>query len=219
MMKRIRSTTPTLGLALGLALLAAGCGTSDTLGPNQGRVRFLLSAGSSALATDQPAATAMPETDGTGTGDITQPLTDGETDSPHRFFQSASVNITSILARDADGVLVNVDMELPVTVDIISVENGKHVTLPDGTLPSGTYDQLVLVLKEFEGTTLDGTQITIVPPGGGWTVIVPVCSFVVDETVTTTVSLGFDLRNAFLWRDSHYFFQPRFRCDQAAPAQ
>ncbi len=205
-------TTPTAGLALGLALLSAGCGSSDMLGPNQGRVQFLLSSGTSATATGQPAATAMPQ------ADVTQPLTDGETDSPHRFFQSASVDITSILARDADGVLVNVEMDLPVTVDIISMENGKHVTLPDGNLTSGTYDQLVLVLKKLEGTTWDGTQVSIVPPGGGWTTIVPVCPFTVDADVTTTVSLAFDLRTAFTWRNSHYLFQPRFRCDQEQPA-
>ena len=124
MMTRNRPSASTVGLALGLALLAAGCGTSDNmLGPNQGRVRFTLAAGSTALATNQPAATAMPGTGSTGTTDITQPLSDGETDGPHRFFQSASVNLTSILARNADGVLVNVDMDLPVTVDILSVEN------------------------------------------------------------------------------------------------
>jgi Domain of unknown function (DUF4382) len=212
-MNRTRSNTWVMGLALGLALITAGCGSSDMLAPGRGRVRFTLSSGPSALASGQAAATAMPDP-GTGTNDIPQPLTDGESDGPHRFFTSASVDLTSVLARNADGVLVNVDMDLPITVDIISVENGKHVTLPDGDLPSGTYDQLVLVLKEFQGTTFDGTQITIVPPGGGWTVIVPVCSFVVDDTVTTTVSLGFDLRTAFVWRDNHYFFQPRFHCDQ-----
>lgn len=211
-MKTYRLTTPTAGLALGLALLSAGCGSTDMLGLNQGRVQFLLSSGTSPTATGQASATATPE------ADVTQPLTDGETDSPHRFFQSASVDITSILARDADGVLVNVDMELPVTVDIVSMENGKHVTLPDGDLPAGTYDQLVLVLKKLEGTTWDGTQITIVPPGGGWTTIVPVCPFTVDDNVTTTVSLAFDLQTAFTWRNDHYFFQPRFHCDQTEPA-
>jgi Domain of unknown function (DUF4382) len=214
MMQRIRPLTSATGLALGLALLMAGCGGSDNmLGPNQGRVRFVLSSGSTVLATSQPAATA-----GAATTDGTGPLTDGETYEPRRLFQSASVDLTSVLARNSDGVLVNVDMSLPVTVDILSMDNGRHVTLPDGDLPSGTYDQLVLVLKKFQGTTLDSTQVTIVPPGGGWTTVVPVCAFTVDSSVTTTVSLGFDLRNAFLWRNNHYFFQPRFSCDQQQTA-
>ena len=165
-MKRIGSNTSLMGLALGLALVAAGCGQSDMLAPGHGRVRFDLSSGASALASGGAAATAMPDP-GTGTVDNTQPLLDGEMDAPHRFFQSASVDMTDILARNSDGVMVKVNMDLPVTVDIISVENGKHVTLPDGDLPSGTYDALVLNLKGFQGTTWDGTQITIVPPGAG----------------------------------------------------
>jgi hypothetical protein len=188
-------------LAGGLALLLAGCGNDSVLGVDGGRVRFVLSA-DAAPATSGAALVAASPTDGD----------DG--DRPRRFFQAANITLSSILARNQDGVLVNVEMDLPVTVDVMMLEDGREVTLPDGELPVATYDQVVLVMTQVEGVTHDGTTITITPSGGGWTTIVPICPFVVEDGGTTTVSLTFMLNRAFSWHSSRYHFEPRLVCDE-----
>jgi len=192
-------------LAVGLPLIVMGCGKSDSiLGSNGGNVRFVLSSGS-----DAPVAAAVQ--DGPA-------ATDGDRDHErHRFFQSANVTFSSILARNFDGVLVNVEMELPVTVDVLSLENGKEVTLPEGILPPATYDQVVLVMTEVQGVTFDGTTITIDPPGGGWTAVVPLCPFVVAQSdPPATVGIQFNLNQAFSWRNNRYHFKPQFTCEDSS---
>ena len=213
-MNRRHSTHPATLLALGLALVAAGCSDSG-LGPNQGRVRFVLSSGATAAGVaGAQSATATP-TPGT-TGATASPSLNGDGDGEHhdyRAFQAANVTFSSILARDQAGVLVNVAMDLPVQVDIVALDTGgNQVTLPDGDLPAGTYDQLVVVMTHLEGVLKDGTQLTITPPGGGWTSIVPICPFTVEEGGTTTVSLQFMVRQAFTWQNLRYHFQPRLQC-------
>jgi len=206
-------------LALALALIAAGC-SGDGLGPNQGRVRFVLSSGSTALAAPGVESPTISPTPGTAGATASPSLSgDGEGDGEHhdyRAFQAANVTFSSILARDQDGVLVNVSMDLPVQVDIVSMDTGgNQVTLPDGDLPVGTYDQLVVVMTQLEGVLKDGTQLSITPPGGGWTSIVPICPFTVEEGGTTTVSLQFMVRQAFTWRNLRYHFQPQLQCSTA----
>jgi len=184
--------------AAGLMLVVQGCENSDSvLGVDGGRVQFVLSSG------DAGGAAPLAATDG------------DHGDRPRRFFQSASVTLSSILARNVDGVLVNVGIEeLPVTVDVLALDGGREVTLPEGALPPATYDQVVIVMRQVEGVTLDGTIISITPPGGGWTAVVPLCPFVVVEGEATTVGLKFMLDRAFSWRDSRYHFQPHFVCDE-----
>jgi hypothetical protein len=123
------------------------------------------------------------------------------------------VTLTSILARDLEGVLVNVAMELPTTVEVMSMDRGRSVTLPPGELPPATYDQVVVVMSEVVGVTHDGTTITIEPPGGGWTAIVPVCPFSVEDGGTTVVGLTLSVRHAFSWRENRFHFRPKFECE------
>jgi hypothetical protein len=208
------------GLAIvvlaGLTLIAAGCGSDDGLGPNEGRVRFVLSSDAAgAMGAGDATVSTLPELQSGVEGTTVEPTLHGDDDDGDRtgWFQSANVTFSSILARNVEGVLVDVDMELPVTVDVLKMERGKEIQLPPGDLPTGTYDQLVVVMTEVEGTGLDGTVIAITPPGGGWTSIVPICPFVVDEGSTTVVGLSFKLRNAFSWRDKKYHFQPGFSCE------
>jgi hypothetical protein len=197
MLKSRRSIYVGPAVATALLLMAAGCGTSGgMLGANTANVRFVLSSG----ATTAPAGAATTTTDGDREG------------GPGSFFQSASVTFSSVLARDTTGVLVNVTMDLPVTVDLVSLSNGKQVQLPDGTLPPETYDQLVVVMTEVKGVTLDGTTVTLDPPGGGWTAIVPVCPFDVTGSGPTTVSLSFMLNQMFRWHQGKFFFQPQLQC-------
>ena len=212
MLHRRRFSGLALPLAAGLALILAGCGDgASMLGSDGGHVRFVLSATSTALSADVSSAQldGPAATDGHGDGHV------------HGYFESANVTFSSTLARDLDGVLVNVEYPegegLPTTVDVVALDGGKQVTLPTGTLPPATYDQVVLVMTEVQGVTFDGTTITIEPPGGGWTAVVPLCQFTVEDAdPPATVAIQFDLRQAFSWRNNRYHFKPVFTCDDSS---
>jgi hypothetical protein len=209
-MSKRHSFDPRLALAFALALTGAACAGSDSmLAPNHGRVRFVLGAGDGTVAVGGPAAVGSLEGGGITTG-TTDPLHDGEPTRP--FIKSANVTFSSILARDLDGVLVNVDMDLPATVDVLTLESGRQIQLPEGELTAATYDQVVVVMTQVQIVLGNDTQITINPPGGGWTAIVPLCPPVeVEDSGTSTVSLTLEVRNAFLWFGDRFHFEPRFR--------
>lgn len=198
-----------VALAMALAVGTAGC--DNPLGVDGGKVRFVLSSApdAPAAAVAQPASTDGSSPDG--------PALHGDFEGEHHnpFFASANVTFTSILARNLDGVLVNIDMDLPATVDVVTMEGGRQIVLPDGNLPAATYDQIVVVMTQVEGVTHDGTTVTITPPGGGWTAIVPICPFVVEDGGTAVVGLSLSVRRSFFWRDNRFHFQPRFVCEQA----
>jgi hypothetical protein len=189
-------------LGAGFVLVATGC--DSVLGTSGGSVRFVLSAGGDAAVLSEVATL--------GEEPMASEAHDG--DGHHgRLFESANVTFSSILARNEEGVLVDVDMELPVMVDVLSLDNGKEVTLPEGQLPPGTYDQVVIVMTHVEGVTADSTTIAITPGGGGWTAIIPLCPFMVEGDGPTTVTINFDLDQAFSLRDSRYHFNPHFTCE------
>ena len=186
-------------------MAVAGCGTSDSLlDANEGRVRFVLSGGD-VLAPSAAVVSAAPSLSG-----------DGDREENHEgrngFFESANVTFSSVLARNVSGELLDASMDLPAVVNVVSMEDGREIVLPDAVLPIGTYDQLVVVMKQVQGVTYDGTTVTIDPPGGGWTAIVPVCEFVVGDGETSVVGLKFMVREAFKWRDNRFHFSPRLVC-------
>jgi len=205
---------PAILLVTGLALALGGCGGDDVLGANEGRVRIVLSGDGTVAAGDQ-AQSVLPDLQSGEELSVSVPNLDGGEHDGDRtgWFQSAKVTFSSILARDQDGVLRDPSMDLPVTLDIFKMEKGKEVTLPDGELTEGTYDQIVVVMTEVSGVTRDGTGVTITPPGGGWTAIVPICPFTVEAGATTVVGLTLQFRNLFAWREMRYHFQPQFSCD------
>jgi hypothetical protein len=202
--KRFRQLT--VACAAGLALSAAGCNSDSLLGVNRGRVRVVLGGDAGGAAFSVAPTAASNDASGFGEG------------APSRWFQSANITLASVLARNSDGVLVNLEMNLPVVVDVVKIEGGKEVLLPDGGLPIGVYDQVVLVVTAVQGVTHNGTVITVEPPGGGWTALVPVCPFLVTEGGATTVALRLMLRHSFLRHGNGFSFQPRFRtladCDE-----
>lgn len=205
----------TAAAALLLVLGAAGC-DGGLFGPEAGNVRFVLSsAPDAALVTGAgPLAPSASVVDGPA---LSGDHDDDHDDHPNPYFESANVTFTSILARNLEGVLLNIEMDLPVTVDVITMEGGREVTLPDGDLPPGTYDQVVVVMSQVQGVTHDGTTITIDPPGGGWTAIVPVCPFDVADGETSVIGLQLSVRRSFAWRDGRFRFQPHFVCEPPAP--
>jgi len=195
--------------ALGLSVVLTSCGDGTGLGPNEGGVRFVLSSGASGAVAGAQAAPEASSLDGC----------DGDCrDGDHPRLLAANVTFASVLARNLDGVLVNVDMDLPATVDLIAIRESKEITLPAGVLPPATYDQIVVVMTEVSVMIPDGTVITITPPGGGWTAIVPVCRFEVTDGAITTVGLKLDVLRAFTWRDGHHHFQPGFACEAPPPS-
>jgi len=128
---------------------------------------------------------------------------------------AADVTFSSILARTLDGKLIDVTIDLPVTVDVLSLAVGKKATLPIGFLPPGTYDQLVVVMTKVEVTLSDGTKVAVTPPGGGWTAIVRVAEpFAVTEGATTTIGLKFRKDLSFGCRSGRWEYHPRFDCDR-----
>ena len=174
-----------------IALAGLACNGTDGTSSGMGQVHFVMS---SATA---PAGTMA--------------MTDDE-DRPH--LQSANVTFTSLMARTLDGQLVGVTVDLPTTVDVLTLLNGHEVTLPVGFLPPGTYDQLVIVMSNVDLVTENGTHVTITPPGGGWTSIVNVRTpFVVTEGQTTNIELKFRWWRAFRWEDEQIAFDPEFDCE------
>jgi hypothetical protein len=178
---------------LAAALVAAGCSDSDsvTTGAQQGQVRVVFSAATVAAATTES--------------------TTFDTDGPR--IQAAEITLSSILARNLDGELVPMTIDLPVTIDLIGLVQGGTVELPMGALPAGMYDQIVVVIRALSVTLLDGTEIEVTPPGGGWTAIVPTTPFEVLEGQVTTIELRFRPWRALRWIEDHFEFHPEFDCD------
>lgn len=174
-------------------LTVSGCSLLDS--NNDGNVKVVLSASSEASL-------------GPALSDD-----DGENRPGDNFLSrlsSANVTFASILARNLDGQLIDLDVDLPSTIDLVSLNNGKEITFPPGTLPPGDYDQLVVVLTEVEAVFKDGGSVAITPPGGGWTSIVRVAPFTVVEGQTTTIELNLHLGKAFRRIGDDFRFFPEF---------
>ena len=186
-------------LTAGALVLVAGCGL-DVFGSDGGRVRMILAPeGATAVANVVLDTTAL--------------LDDDDDDHPRGawWFETAQVTLSSILVRSHDGELVDLDVDLPITVDVVKIDGGKSIQLPDGFLPAGDYDQVVLVITAVRAVAHDGTIVTLEPPGGGWTAVIPLCPFEVVEGDVATVGLALNVRNSFLRLGNWWSFQPRFR--------
>ena len=181
---------PVLILPL-LAMVTTGC---SLVSPDEGNVRVVLSAADGASLT---AAGDDDDDDRSGDGYFSR-------------LESANVTFSSLLARNLDGELIDLDVDLPHTVDLVGLAGGHEVTFPAGTLPPGDYDQLVVVMTQLEAIFLDGGSIALTPPGGGWTAIVRVAPFSVVEGETLTLDLKLRLGKAFRRLDGAFRFFPEF---------
>jgi uncharacterized protein DUF4382 len=210
-----RRRPPALFLGSILLLLVAACshggGESNT---RNGDVRVKLTADTLSTATTTTSAAHASSTPVGMSGSTTVLAEDGDGDGTDILSKLEHVNVTisSLLARNLDGDLINLVIDLPKTVDLIGLMNGQQVTLPTGTLPPGMYDQLVVVIKNVEFVFLDGTKVELTPPGGGWTKIVPVTPFEVIEGQTTTIELRFKPFGSFREFDGEFEFFPDFDC-------
>jgi hypothetical protein len=190
-------------LALGALIAAAGC---DSLFGSGGNVQVVLSRDGGSALGDAVASVV---------GDSIAAHNGNHGEDQYRTswsFQTATVEFSSIMARTLDGQLVSLDVELPIMVDVVKIDGGRQVALPDGFLPADTYDQIVLVMTAVQGTLRDGTLVTVQPPGGGWTAVIPICPLEVSDAATSTVGVAFNVRNSFVQLGSSFWgFQPRFR--------
>jgi hypothetical protein len=193
-MTSMKRALATGGLAVAVGIVAACSSSNDMTQNGKGAVQFRMSASATSSAVTSS---------GGGSGSTS--------DTPQ--LQAANVTFSSILARNLDGQLIDVTIALPTTVDVLGLASGGMVTLPAGFLPAGTYDQLVIVMTKVALTLADGTIVSIEPPGGGWTAIVPVTQpFTVVDGQTTDVTINFHAGGAFHWLNGDWSFVPQFDC-------
>lgn len=168
---------------------------------DDGNVRVVLS------ASDQASLAPSLNTDGDDNDDDTG---DHHGDSFLQRVETANVTLASLLARNVNGELINLGMDLPTTIDLKALANGNQTTLPAGTLPAGDYDQLVVVISQVEVTFINGGAISLTPPGGGWTSIVRVAPFTIVDGQDATIDLQFRMGGAFRDLNGAISFFPDF---------
>ena len=187
-MRRSQLGSLGLGALLLTYLLAGGCSHSDFMDGSSG-------SGSGT---------------GTGTGRVRVvmggPARTAEAD---RTIESAKITIARIVARNLDGQLIEVGMQLPVSVDLITLVQGGTFELPAGSLAVGSYDQLTVVIGALRVTLSNGTVSDVDPPDGGWMAIVRTDFDVVEDEVAT-VNLHFRPEHAFKWTQGQLEFDPQF---------
>ena len=202
---------PLFFLLVAIAFITACINHHDESDSRSGNVQFVLTAGAPAMSASTAGSTLPGRTTGLSSAALWQD-DDGEGDDILSKLAKVNVTFSSLMARNLDGELVSLVMDLPQTVDLISVLNGKQVTLPAGTLPPGMYDQIVVVIKRVEFVFVDGTSKVLTPPGGGWTRIIPVQTFEVIDGQTITIELRFNPLHAFEELDGELEFSPDFEC-------
>jgi hypothetical protein len=191
----------------------AGCGADGTSG--------VVGKGQVAIVMSTTGGVASPATVNLDTGSAPAVACGASTGCPSpstcqagNVLQAATVSLSSILARDIDGKLTNVTIDLSKPVDLLALVGGQNATLPVGSLPPGTYDQIVVVMKTVEVTLVSGMKVAITPPGGGWTVIVAVAQpFTVVEGGTTTIALDFHMDLSFVCAIASWDLKPKLECD------
>lgn len=166
-------------LVIAVTALVSGCSSSQDRASQEGSLAVTLGASRSA-----------------GSGD------------PMASVKAASVTITAIEARSSAGPWVTIDGGLPAAIDLMAlVDGGKTFTLPADLLPEGQYSALQLRVTQVELTLLDGTKITIVPPGTGWAVQIPV-DFGVAAGQATIVTLNVRVDLSFKLVNGQFEFEP-----------
>jgi uncharacterized protein DUF4382 len=204
---------PALLVVVTALALVAGCTHSNDSQSRQGDVRIVLSGAAPATTTTTAAMTSSTKFGTTYTSDT---MSGGDWGDGGILSKLTHVNVTfsSFLARNLDGDLIDLTIDLPMTVDLITILNGQQITFPTGTLPPGMYDQLVVVITHVELDFVDGGKFDLTPPGGGWTKIIPVTPFQVVEGQTITIDLEFNPLNAFHEDGGEFEFSPEFECDR-----
>ena len=193
---------------LGAGLLVAACsGSSDAFNTaGKGKIQIAMTTGTG--PTINSAGTAGLPSAGARAG--ASAVTTNMEGPSLSSLKSANVTFTKIQARNADGTWVDVLISLPVTVDLLSIRDGKDLSLPAGFLPPGTYDKLMVTISEVDIVMMDGTNIAITPPAAGWTAQIPAKPFVIVEGQATSVRLRFREDMSFHFLGGAIGFDPEF---------
>jgi uncharacterized protein DUF4382 len=202
---------PLFFLLVAIVFVTACINHHDESDSRSGNVQFVLTAAAPVQARTA-GSTLSGGTTGLSNAVLPQDDDDGEDDDILSKLAKVNVTFSSLMARNLDGELVSLVIDLPQTVDLISVLNGRQVTLPVGTLPPGMYDQIVVVIRKVEFVFVDGTSKVLTPPGGGWTRIIPVETFEVIDGQTITIELRFNPLHAFEELNGEFEFSPDFEC-------
>jgi hypothetical protein len=189
-------------LTMAAMLVAVGCSDDPSMtSPGRGHLRITVDALGGAQAATEAAVS---------------PVQGMHDEDGHDRPSLSEINVTfsAVLARNLGGELVPVEMALPVTVDVLALVAGPSITLPSGLLSPGIYDGLVVNMTAVQLVTQDDVRITIEPPGGGWTSVVPVEPFEVVEGTATDLVLHFRLDRAIRFLGGGFEFRPEFECEK-----
>ncbi len=129
-------------------------------------------------------------------------------EDPVGLLNAASISIADVEARKADGSWVPIDASPPAIVDLLALANaGGTAALAPNLLPEGQYNALQLHITQVQLTRLNGTRVTLAPPGTGWVVLIPVDFGVVDDQATiVTLKVRLDL--SFKFVNGEFEFEP-----------
>jgi hypothetical protein len=173
---------------VGLALLAGSCSSSST--SNNG------------------AQGSLAVTMGATRAPIQAAVADGDGDALSHL-KAATMTISAVEVRNTDGTWVVIDTGLPATIDLLAIlSGGGSASLPADLVPEGTYNALQIVITKVDLTLLDDTQISITPPGGGWTVQIAV-DFTVVAGEATTINLNLRCGDSFHLINGAFEFDPQ----------
>src|SRR5262245_36326522 len=213
---------PLFLMLVAIAFFPACSGSHDDSDTGSGNVHVVLTSAPTTGMVSPAASTLSPsaETTGLSSAALGTENDDGDGDDQGEdegndiLSKLAHVNVTisSIVARNLDGALGDLVTDLPQTIDIKSLMDGKQITRPAGTLPPGMYDQIIVVIRSVEFVFNDGTSKLLTPPGGGWTRIIPVETFEVIDGQDITIELRFNPLRAFGEQNGEFEFSPDFEC-------
>ena len=181
-------------VAIGIAGFVAGCSSNNETSGPRGSLAITIG------ATGAPAVEAVP----TATGGHEDALA---------HLKAAVVTVAGLEARLADGTWVPVDTGLPADLDLIAIMNaGKVRQLPTDLFPEGDYDALQLRVTQVQLTRVDDIEISLAPPGSGWTVQIPVNVSVVAGR-STVVGLTLRCGSSFSLIDGQFAFDPEIEVE------
>jgi hypothetical protein len=186
-------TGQAFALVIGLITILQGCSSSST-DSSKGSVSLSVAA-----------------TRTTAAGVAAATLDDGSDALSH--LQAATITVGSAEVHQVDGTWVMVDRGLPVTIDLLAIlTSGGSASLPADLIPEGHYDSLQLTITKVDLTLLDGTKISVTPPGLGWTVTLAV-DFTVVAGQETTIHLNLHCDGSFHLINGTFEFDPEIDID------
>jgi len=152
-------------------------------------------------------------------GNVTNPpgraqLTVKMHDDPGEDSQIAQANVTfsAMQAHSAGGGDVPVSGSFPMSVDLLTLVNGRTITLAAESIPPGSYDRLDVTISAVSLTLTNGTKVDITLPAGGRTAMIPT-SFTVELGQPVTVTLDFRVDLSFKFDGAEFEFEPEIEIE------